>query len=75
MVEQTPDDTRARNRYLVINAVRFGGVIMILIGLAIANDVWDLPDMLAYALIILGMTEVFFIPFFLSKRWSTKSES
>lgn len=70
MDDRQQDDARARNRFMVINAVRIGGVLMILAGLAISNGALDLPEPVAWALIALGMLETFLFPTLLARMWS-----
>lgn len=71
MDDRKQADIRARNRFMVINAVRFGGVLMILAGLAISNGALDLPEPLAWVLIVMGMLETFVFPTLLSRLWSS----
>ena len=64
----------ARSRHFLISAVRLSGAIMVMLGLLGSNGVLPLPDMVSYALIILGVVEFFVMPLFLAKRWSSRGE-
>ncbi len=71
MDDRQQAEARARGRFMVINAVRIGGVLMILAGLAISNGALDLPEPVAWVLIVLGMVETFLVPTLLSRMWSS----
>lgn len=75
MDDRQEADLKARNRFIVINAIRIGGVAMVLAGLAIRNGALDLPEPAAWVLIALGMFEVFVIPTLLSRAWSSNSRN
>lgn len=72
---ESADDALARRRFMMINLVRLSGVAFILGGLAMANDAlpFEVPDIVAYGVVIIGMVEVFAIPILLSRAWSTNS--
>ena len=72
MADNSPSETEARNRFLILNAVRLGGVIMVLIGIGIAVGEWDIPRAIAYVLIALGLVEALVIPQVLARMWSSK---
>lgn len=65
-----PTEATWRQRFLVINAMRFGGVLMVLFGIALLNGVLDLPPFVAYILIGLGLFETFVTPQILARLWS-----
>ncbi len=75
MPEDAPEDARARRRFMMISLVRFGGVFVILGAVLAANGAlpFAVPDMAAYAAVMLGMGLVFVAPTLLSRRWSTNS--
>lgn len=66
----TRGDTRARNGYLVITALRFTGIAMIMAGFAIVRGVIDLPYALGAVLAVLGFIEFFFLPRVAARRWN-----
>jgi len=63
-------DTRARNGFIIINVVRFGGVAMVMLGFAIVRGVIDLPYAVGVVIAVLGFFEVFFLPRFVARRWN-----
>ena len=68
MAEPVSEDV-ARNRWLVINAVRFSGVAMILIGILVSYRVIPAPGWAGYLLMAVGFFEVFLAPTLLARRW------
>lgn len=70
----TPDEARARSRYIAINAMRVGGVVMILLGLAVSQGKFALPQWTAYLLIGLGMVEAFVMPLVFSRMWRSERD-
>lgn len=64
-------DETARNRFMVINAVRVSGVIMVAVGMLINAGVVAAPDIAAYVLIAVGVIDVFVVPQVLARRWRT----
>ncbi len=71
MDDREQAEARARGRFMMINAMRFAGVVMILAGVAVFNDVLPLPDWAGYLLVGLGMFETFVTPTLLARMWST----
>ncbi|MBD2842586.1 hypothetical protein [Erythrobacter rubeus] len=59
----------ARKRYLLLNAVRIGSLGAILLGIAIARNVIDLPFALGVVLSVGGLIAFFFAPRTLARRW------
>jgi hypothetical protein len=72
MPDLTPEDTQARNRFFLINAMRVGGVVMVLVGLLVSQQKIDLPFWTAYLLIVLGMAEAFVMPLVLARLWRSE---
>jgi hypothetical protein len=70
----TPEEARARGRFIAINAMRVGGVVMILLGLAVSQGKFDLPLWTAYVLIVLGMAEAFIVPLVFSRIWRSERD-
>ncbi|AUX70598.1 hypothetical protein CHX26_14805 [Porphyrobacter sp. HT-58-2] len=67
-------ETRARNRFIVITAVRFGGVAMVMLGFAIVRGLIDLPYLAGVGLAVLGFVEFFVIPIVISRAWKAGDE-
>jgi hypothetical protein len=65
------DQDKARNRFMVINLMRIGGVAMILFGIAVLQGVFALPEWIAYIVIVLGLAETFVMPQVLARAWSS----
>ena len=70
----TDDDKLARNRFMLLNLVRLGGLALILLGIAIHYGKIAAPEALAYALVIAGFADFFFVPNILSRNWRTRDE-
>lgn len=71
MDDRAEAEARARKRFMVIGAMRFGGVMMILAGIAVINGALALPEWAAWVLIALGMAGTFVVPTVLARTWST----
>lgn len=65
------NDSQARNRFLMIQLMRVGGVAMVLFGIAVLRGMIDLPDVVAYVLIVMGFGEAFVVPHLLARLWSS----
>ncbi|MFM6951369.1 MAG: hypothetical protein ACKOW1_10150 [Novosphingobium sp.] len=70
----TEDDTRARNRFIVIQLVRISGVAMVLVGLLVMNGRIDWPREVGFALAAVGLFEAMIAPILLARKWKTPSE-
>jgi hypothetical protein len=74
MDDRQASDALARNRWLAINAVRFCGVALVLLGILIVRGVIDLPAAVGYAFLPVGLIDVFLIPRLLARKWRTPPE-
>lgn len=63
------DEERARARYIALNAVRIGGIAVLLVGLMIARRVIEGPWWLGAALAVGGLLTFFFAPILMVRRW------
>ena len=70
MDDPVSDDT-ARNRWMVIQAVRIAGVAMVLIGILIARGVIAQPTMAGYVILGVGLIDLFVAPQLLARKWRT----
>ena len=72
----TPEEeTKAQQRFLVLNIVRISGAIMLVIGLAvIANGLFGLPVAAGYLLFLIGIIDFMFVPLLLAKRWKSPKD-
>ena len=73
----TPEEeTKAQQRFLVLNLVRLSGAIMLVIGLAVvANGVFGLPVAAGYVLFLIGIVDFMLVPLLLAKRWKSPKDS
>ena len=62
-------ETRARNRFIVLMAVRLTGLALILAGIAIHEGVFILPKYVAYIFAGFGMFDFFIAPMLISRSW------
>jgi hypothetical protein len=62
-------DARARNGFIIIAVMRFGGVAMVMLGFAIVRGVIDLPYAVGAIIAVLGFIEIFFLPRFIARRF------
>lgn len=58
-------------RFMVMNAVRFTGVVLVLLGIAVVRGVLELPHEAGYVLLVIGVAEIFVIPQILARKWRT----
>ncbi|MBN9505699.1 MAG: hypothetical protein J0I69_06695 [Altererythrobacter sp.] len=65
------DDETARRRWSVIQAVRFAGVALVLVGILIRYAVIPAPLAVGVALIVVGLVGTFFMPVMLARKWRT----
>lgn len=70
-MEPPVSDEVARNRWLVINVLRLGGVAMVIAGMLGTRQVIEMPLIAAYALIGIGLIDIFLVPLLLARKWRT----
>lgn len=68
-------EARARNRFIVITAARFGGVAMVMLGFAIVRGLIDLPYFAGVGLAVLGFVDFFVIPIVISRAWKAGDDA
>jgi NCAIR mutase (PurE)-related protein len=68
MADPVSDET-ARNRWLVIVFARLAGVAMVVVGLLGTQGVVAMPMAAAYALLAVGLADVFLVPTLLARKW------
>lgn len=70
------DYARARQRYLVLNAARLGGLALVLFGIVIARGVlpFDVPWVVGAVIAVVGLVEFFFLPRLIARRWKSESD-
>lgn len=76
MNDPTPQDNEAlaKQRFMMLNLVRLMGLAMVLVGIAIAQGVIDLPMPFGIILAIAGLLEFFLMPNILAKNWKSPDE-
>jgi len=73
-MDDRPSDDVARNRWMVINALRVGGVVMVLVGLMIVRQVISVDAWAGYVIGAVGLADVFLVPLMLARKWRTPPE-
>jgi len=73
MQEPVSEDV-ARGRFMAINAVRLGGVAMVLVGILGIEGVFEYPAVAGYILVAVGLVDIFFIPLVLARKWRSPLE-
>lgn len=68
------DDGRAKQGYALMAGARFVGVLLVVLGLAVALGDNDHSPWLGYTLVPSGMVTFFWVPKFLAGRWRTPGE-
>lgn len=68
------NDDPAFARYIAINLARFGGVLLVMLGIAIMQGVFELPKWTGLLVAFLGVAEVFVVPRILAGRWRSPDE-
>lgn len=63
-------DAQARQRLIVLTAMRFSGIALVMAGFAIVRGLIDLPWAVGAVLAVVGMLEFFFLPRFIARRWN-----
>ncbi|MBX7539931.1 hypothetical protein [Qipengyuania sphaerica] len=61
----------AVRRFWILQAARFGAVLMVLAGAAIIGQLINVPQPVGYILLVLGAAEFFIVPMMLSKAWKS----
>jgi hypothetical protein len=62
-------EAEARQRYIILNAARFSGIALVMLGLAIARGLLPLPWLVGAVLAVAGLLEFFFLPRVIARRW------
>lgn len=64
------DEALAKQRLIILTAIRFSGIALVLLGFAIVRQVIDLPWAVGAVFAVVGMLEFFFLPRFIARRWN-----
>jgi hypothetical protein len=65
----TPDP--AKGRFFVIQALRWSGLAMVIIGLLVIQKKIELPAEVGYGLFLVGLFDALIMPSLLARRWRT----
>jgi len=63
----------AKARWLAIVAVRWTGVVLVVLGLLVQSGRIALPPVVGIVFVLVGLFDAFVMPVFLARRWKTKS--
>lgn len=75
MSDRELGERRARRRYIVLNAVRFGGLAMVILGIAMARGAVDAPYALGVVLAVAGLLGFYFGPRQLARTWKARDRT
>ena len=68
-------DDIARQRWIVIQVMRTGGVAFVVLGILMARGVVDIGGddnrLVGYAFIVIGLLDAFLVPRYLARNWRT----
>jgi hypothetical protein len=67
----TPEDELARKRFMVLQLIRWGGVALVLLGVAVLAGKLAWPQAAGYVLVVLGAIDVLLLPPLIARRWRT----
>jgi len=59
----------ARQRFIVLTALRFGGIALIMVGFAIVRGLIDLPWAVGAVIAVIGLIDFFFVPRLVARSW------
>jgi hypothetical protein len=66
---------QARQRWMVLNLIRIGGIVFTLVGILMTQGVVDIGGddnvLVGYGFIVLGLADAFIVPQFLARKWRT----
>ncbi|MEO6152104.1 MAG: hypothetical protein ABIT09_09220 [Croceibacterium sp.] len=68
------DDAVARTRYFTIQALRIAGVALVLVGILIVRGRIAVDPVAGYALVAVGLVDIFAVPMVLARKWRTPPE-
>lgn len=64
-------DDLARRRFFIIQALRLGGLALVVLGVAIIAGKLPLPEAAGYVLFLAGAADALFVPPLLARIWRT----
>jgi hypothetical protein len=69
--EATPPTDQERARFFILNAVRLTGVGLVLVGILVLRGAIDLPEVVGWTFVPVGLIDIFIIPLVLARKWRT----
>lgn len=69
------DEAQAKQRFVLLNLVRLGGLLMVLAAIAGHQGALPLPQPVSLILAGLGLFEFFFLPNILARQWRTRDDT
>ena len=60
-----------KKRFLAIQLMRLTGAALVILGVLIAGGTINLPVLVGYVLMLVGLVDVFLMPRLLTRRWRT----
>ena len=73
-MQEPVSDEVARGRWLVIQATRLAGVVMVVVGILGVRQVFEYPAIAGYILIAVGLLDAFLVPQVLARKWRSPLE-
>ena len=70
-MNEAMNEAQAKKRYFTIQAVRWAGVLMVMLGLAILVGKIDWPPLVGWLIAANGLIDATIIPLMLTRRWRT----
>ena len=70
----TPEDETARDRWMLLQLLRFSGVAMVVLGLLVLLDRLAWPEPVGIALLAIGLADFFILPKVLAGKWKSPPE-
>ncbi|WP_340587167.1 hypothetical protein [Erythrobacter alti] len=68
------DHDPAKSRWMMLQAIRLGGLLLLLGGIVILSERVSGPQALGIGMIVIGMFAFFILPIQIARRWKTPSE-
>ena len=70
----TRRDELAKKRFMAIQLMRFMGAALVIFGLLVINGNIDLPRVLGFVLVLIGIVDALVMPSILVRRWKSPLE-
>lgn len=67
-------DDVARTRWIILSLSRLAGVGLVIVGLLVTQGAISWPVEVGYALVAIGIADVFVVPQVLARRWRSPKE-